>query len=114
MNNPNSQMIMRRLFVSQPMRGKTEDEIIEARDKAIERLSRRLNEGFEVAESYFTEDEPKDVKNSGVYWLGKSLELLSECDLVLFIGDWMSYRGCVVEYDACINYGIEIMEDRGE
>lgn len=56
----------------------------------------------------------KDVKNSGVYWLGKSLELLSECDLVLFIGDWMSYRGCVVEYDACINYGIEIMEDRGE
>lgn len=107
-------MIMRRLFVSQPMRGKTEDEIIEARDKAIERLSRRLNEGFEVAESYFTKDEPKDVKNSGVYWLGKSLELLSECDLVLFIGDWMSYRGCVVEYDACINYGIEIMEDRGE
>lgn len=60
-------MIMRRLFVSQPMRGKTEDKIIEARDKAIERLSRRLNEGFEVAESYFTEDEPKDVKNSGVY-----------------------------------------------
>lgn len=55
-------MIMRRLFVSQPMRGKTQDEIIEARDKAIERLSRRLNEGFEVAESYFTEDEPKDVK----------------------------------------------------
>lgn len=107
-------MIMRRLFVSQPMRGKTEDEIIEVRDKAIERLSRRLNEGFEVDESYFTEDEPKDVKNSGVYWLGKSLELLSECDLVLFIGDWMSYRGCVVEYDACINYGIEIMEDRGE
>lgn len=106
-------MIMRRLFVSQPMRGKTQDEIIEARDKAIERLSRRLNEGFEVAESYFTKDEPKDVKNSGVYWLGKSLELLSECDLVLFIGDWMNYRGCVIEYDVCINYGIEIMEDRG-
>lgn len=60
-------MIMRRLFVSQPMRGKTEDEIIEARDKAIERLSRRLNEGFEVAESYFTEDEPKDVKKIAVY-----------------------------------------------
>ena len=74
---------MRRLFVSQPMRGKTQDEIIEARDKAIERLSRRLNEGFEVDESYFTEDEPKDVKNSGVYWVGKSLKLLSECDLAL-------------------------------
>lgn len=49
------------------MRSKTQEEIIEARDKAIERLSRRLNEGFEVAESYFTEDEPKDVKSSGVY-----------------------------------------------
>lgn len=53
---------MRRLFVSQPMRSKTQEEIIEARDKAIERLSRRLNEGFEVAESYFTEDEPKRCK----------------------------------------------------
>lgn len=106
-------MIIRRLFVSQPTRGKTEDEIIEARDKAIERLSRRLNEGFEVAESYFTEDEPKDVKNSGVYWLGKSLELLSECDLVLFIGDWYDYRGCQIEYQVCENYGIEIREDRG-
>lgn len=103
-------MIMRRLFVSQPMNGKTQDEIIEARDKAIERLSRRLNEGFEVAESYFTEDEPKDVKNSGVYWLGKSLELLSKCDLVLFIGDWMSYRGCRIEREVARAYGIEILE----
>lgn len=105
-------MIMRRLFVSQPMNGKTQDEIIEARDKAIERLSRRLNEGFEVAESYFTEDEPKDVKNSGVYWLGKSLELLSECDLTLFIGDWYDYRRCQIEHQVCENYGIEIREDR--
>lgn len=103
-------MIMRRLFVSQPMRGKTEDEIIEARDKAIERLSRRLNEGFEVAESYFTEDEPKDVKNSGVYWLGKSLELLSKCDLALFIGDWWEYRGCRIEREVGRTYGIEITE----
>lgn len=101
---------MRRLFVSQPMRGKTEDEIIEARDKAIERLSRRLNEGFEVAESYFTEDEPKDVKNSGVYWLGKSLELLSKCDLALFIGDWWEYRGCRIEREVGRTYGIEITE----
>lgn len=107
-------MIMRRLFVSQPMRSKTQEEIIEARDKAIERLSRRLNEGFEVAESYFTEDEPKDVKSSGVYWLGKSLELLSECDLALFIGDWYDYRGCQIEHQVCENYGIEIREDRGE
>lgn len=103
-------MIIRRLFVSQPMRGKTEDEIIEARDKAIERLSRRLNEGFEVAESYFTEDEPKDVKNSGVYWLGKSLELLSKCDLALFIGDWWEYRGCRIEREVGRTYGIEITE----
>ena len=74
-------MIMRRLFVSQPMRGKTQEEIIEARDKAVKKLSLILDEEFEVVDSYFTEDEPKDVKSSGVYWLGKSLELLSKCDL---------------------------------
>lgn len=107
-------MIMRRLFVSQPMRGKTQEEIIEQRDKAIEKLSRRLNEGFEVAETYFTEDGPKDVKNSGIYWLGKSLELLSECDLALFIGNWYNYRGCEIEYRVCEKYGIEMEYDKGE
>lgn len=107
-------MIMRRLFVSQPMRGKTQEEIIERRNKAVEELQLRLNEEFEVVDSYFTEDEPKDVKSSGVYWLGKSLELLSECDLALFIGDWYDYRGCQIEHQVCENYGIEIREDRGE
>lgn len=107
-------MIMRRLFVSQPMRGKTQEEIIEARDKAVKKLSLILDEEFEVVDSYFTEDEPKDVKSSGVYWLGKSLELSSKCDLALFIGDWYDYRGCQIEHQVCENYGIEIREDRGE
>lgn len=101
-------MIMRRLFVSQPMRGKTQEEIIKERNEAVKELSSRLNEEFEVVDSYFTEDEPKDVKNSGAYWLGKSLELLSTCDLALFIGDWLNYRGCIVEHDVCIDYGIKI------
>lgn len=103
-------MIMRRLFVSQPTRGKTEDEIIEARDKAVKKLSLILDEEFEVVDSCFTEDEPKDVKNSGVYWLGKSLELLSKCDLALFIGDWWEYRGCRIEREVARTYGIEITE----
>lgn len=103
-------MIMRRLFVSQPMRGKTQEEIIEARDKAVKKLSLILDEEFEVVDSYFTEDEPKDVKSSGVYWLGKSLELLSKCDLALFIDDWWEYRGCRIEREVGREYGIEILE----
>ena len=103
-------MIMRRLFVSQPMRGKTQEEIIEARDKAVKKLSLILDEEFEVVDSYFTEDEPKDVKSSGVYWLGKSLELLSKCDLALFIDDWWEYRGCRIEREAGRAYGIEILK----
>lgn len=93
-------MIMRRLFVSQPMRGKTQEEIIEARDKAVKKLSLILDEEFEVVDSYFT----------GVYWLGKSLELLSKCDLALFIDDWWEYRGCQIEREVARAYGIEILE----
>lgn len=100
-------MIMIRLFVSQPMRGKTQEEIIERRNKAVEELQLRLDEEFEVIESYFTEDEPKDVKNRGAYWLGKSLELLSKCDLALFVGNWWEYRGCRIEQEVCRKYGIE-------
>ena len=103
---------MRRLFVSQPMRGKTQEEIIERRNKAVEELQLKLNEEFEVVDNYFTEDEPKDVKNSGVYWLGKSLELLSKCDLALFVDNWWEYRGCRIELQVCGNYGMEIREGR--
>lgn len=44
---------MKKLFISQPMRGKTDEEILAAREKAIKSAERNLGEPVEVIDSFF-------------------------------------------------------------
>jgi len=98
---------MRKLFVSQPMNGKTNEEIIKEREKLISKAEKVLNEKFEVIDSFFM-DAPHDAKP--LWFLGKSFELLSTADVAVFSKGWESARGCKMENEACIEYGIEIVE----
>lgn len=103
---------MKKLFISQPMRGKYDDEILAVREQAIMSVENLLGEPVEVIESFFQDiKEPDDVKRSGVYWLGKSLELLSTADVVYFAKDWEEARGCKIENTCAIEYGITVVED---
>lgn len=103
---------MKKLFISQPMRGKSDDEILAVREQAIMSAENLLGEPVEVIESFFQDrKEPDDVKRSGVYWLGKSLELLSTADVVYFAKDWEEARGCKIENTCAIEYGITVIED---
>lgn len=44
---------MKKLFISQPMKGKTDDEILAEREKAIKSAERQLGEPVEVIDSFF-------------------------------------------------------------
>lgn len=44
---------MKKLFISQPMNGKTNTEILEEREKAIKSAERNLEEKVEVIDSFF-------------------------------------------------------------
>ena len=70
-----------KLFISQPMRGKTNEEILAVRAKAIESAERNLGEKVEVIDSFF-QNAPVDAKP--LWYLAKSLELLSNADVVYF------------------------------
>lgn len=91
-----------KVFISQPMRGLTNEQIKEQRDGAIRYVSERYGEEIEVIDSFF-ENAPVDVKP--LWYLAKSLELMSAADLCLFIGDWHRYRGCMIEHDCAQRYG---------
>ena len=91
---------MKKLFISQPMRGKTDEEIKEERAKAIEKAS----ELVEVIDSFF-EKAPAGAKP--LWFLGKSLELLSDADVVYFAPGWEDARGCIIEHDCAIAYGFK-------
>lgn len=102
---------MKKLFISQPMRGKTDEEILTERKKAIESAERNLGEPVEVIDSFF-QNAPVDARP--LWFLGKSLELLSTADIAYFAKGWEDARGCRIENQCAIEYGIEVIEDYTE
>lgn len=97
---------MKKLFISQPMRGKTNEEIMAVREKAIESAERELGEKVEVIDSFF-KDAPVDA--NPLWYLAKSIELLSTADVAYFAKDWEEARGCRIENECAIEYGIELV-----
>lgn len=98
---------MKKLFISQPMKGKTNEEIEAERAKAIEAAKEVLNDDVEVIDSFF-KDAPVDARP--LWFLGKSFELLSTADVAYFAKDWDKYRGCKLEHTAAQEYGIKVIE----
>ena len=98
---------MKKLFISQPMRDKTDEEIKEERAKAIVKASELMGEPVEVIDSFF-EKAPAAAKP--LWFLGKSLELMADADVVYFASGWKEARGCIIEHDSAIAYGIDTIE----
>ena len=104
---------MKRLFISQPMRGKTDTEIIAERARAKEKAEKILGEEVEEIPSFFKEEVTPDNALRSLYLLGESIELLSTADVAFFVKGWEGYRGCRIENQCAIDYGITTIEDYG-
>jgi len=105
----------KKAMLSQPMAGKTEEEIVATRNHAIEILHRK---GFEVVNTLFTDEwySQDSMKERGVVqiplcFLAKSLENMSLCHAAFFCKGWENYRGCKIEHEAAKAYGLEIIYD---
>ena len=96
---------MKKLFISQPMRDKTDEEIKTERENIIKEVTNVLGE-VDVIDSFF-ESAPHDAKP--LWFLGKSLELLSNADCAYFAEGWKDYRGCKIEHECAVQYGIDIV-----
>ena len=95
---------MKKLFISQPMRGKTDEEILNERKKAIETAETQTGEPVEVIDSFF---QKAPVGAKPLWFLGKSLEFLADADVAYFAKGWNEARGCKVEHTCAKEYGIE-------
>lgn len=103
----------KRAMISQPMAGKTDEEIAEARDKACAKLREM---GFEFVNTMFTDEwyseaamEERGVVQVPLCYLAKSLENMSLCHAAYFCKGWENARGCRIEHDAAIAYGLEVL-----
>lgn len=99
---------MKRLFISQPMRGKTDEEILATREKAIVAARNYMGEDVEAIDSFF--QNVPNVENTGLWCLGESLKLLATADVAYFVKDWDQYRGCRIENTCAIEYGLDVIE----
>ena len=98
---------MKKIFISQPMNGKTDEFILAEREKAIKAAKDYFGDDIEVIDSFF-KSTPHDAKP--LWFLGKSLELMADADAVIFIGNWKNYRGCKIEHICAVEYGIDVIE----
>ena len=103
---------MKKAMLSQPMAGKTEEEIVATREKAIEVLEPK---GFEVVNTLFTDEwySKEKMAERGVVqiplcFMAKGLENMSKCHAVYFCKGWENARGCKIEHEAAKAYGLEI------
>lgn len=103
---------MSNVFISQPMGGKTEEEIYHERERAMVKLmSLYPDREIEIMDTYIQEDPDEDVIHDGVWYLGASILSLSYADVVYFIKGWDDARGYILEHDVAVAYGIPIIEE---
>nr|WP_325301873.1 hypothetical protein [uncultured Dysosmobacter sp.] len=97
---------MKRLFISQPMRGKADAEILAVRSDAVQAAKDSVGEEVEVIDSFF-QNAPTAARP--LWFLGKSLELLSAADIAYFASGWTDTRGCRIEHACAVEYGIPVI-----
>ena len=107
------------VFISQPMTGKSEEEILATRQKAIDKIHQLASKDgvkINIIASYINdatrkrfEEHVSDNINWDIYWLSKSLERLAIADTIWLCDGWEYSKGCNVELECAISYGLDIV-----
>ena len=95
-----------KIMISQPMKGKSEEQIRNERAELIKELE---SKGHEVVDTIFTEDAPKNC-DEAIYFLSKSIEAMSKVDAIIFMPGWENARGCKIEHEIAVRYNKLVKE----
>ena len=106
-----------KIFVSQPMKNRSDEEIIAERNRLFNDFKNKITElgyegyCFELIDSFFKDiNHSIDVKHEGVWYLGMSFELLATADIAIFANGasdiFNGAKGCRLERNACTFYNV--------
>lgn len=100
-----------KVFLSQPMRGKTHEEILSNIREVQEFLTKYLDStNIEIIESY----SPKNKNKEPLVALGDSIKEMAKADLAVFLDDWNQYRGCLIENQVAKIYEVPHIQIKTE
>lgn len=94
-----------KIMISQPMNGKTEEQIRNERASLVKELEEK---GYEVIDTIFAEKAPEG--DARLYYLAKSIEAMSKVDAIIFMPGWEKARGCKIEHEIAVKYNKFIKE----
>jgi hypothetical protein len=101
-----------KIFVSVPVRGRSDADVAAEKQAVLERVRKAYpGEAAELIDTDISEFAPMDGDKAGVWYLGKSLELLATADVAVFADGWRDARGCRIERAVCEAYNIPILPD---
>ena len=83
-----------KIFISQPMRNKTDAEILAERKRVIKAAKAKWGDDVEVLDGFF-QGAPTETKP--MWFLGESLKVMADADAVIVCKGWSYTRGCKVE-----------------
>lgn len=96
-----------KVFISMGMKSKSTEQV------RVEMLKvfAQIKERFPYAEliDSVIEGADKDIAvkgdSIGIWYLGKSLQMLAEADIVFFVNNYKEFRGCSIEREVAEKYG---------
>ena len=97
---------MKKLFITYPMKGRTEENIKKSIKKMHQIAEIVFDQELEAIDSWIEDDVPESVKNPGVWYLGKSIELLSTADYFIGVECEEFWKGCHIEARVAQSYGV--------
>ncbi len=92
-----------KIMISQPMKGKTNEQIREERKALVQALEQ---EGHEIVDTVF-ENAPAD-EDVAIYMLSQSIRYIGKVDALYFMKGWEKARGCKIEHDVAVEYGKQV------
>lgn len=101
------------VFVSQPMKD-VDPELIRHYVSCAKRFAEdKTHKRVHILETY----NPAYKKTHPITALSHALSMLSKADLCIFMPGWEEARGCIIEHETAVSYGIPVAyyeEEKGE
>lgn len=94
---------MKTVFISQPFSGRTEKEIFDERKTIKTYLENIYGEDVVIIDQYH-QIKPN---GAGKFWyLSQDILMMEKADIICFSKNWEKAKGCRVEHELVVSYGL--------